>query len=53
MTERNKSYRGDIKIEDGKITDNPRFEPTKIIDATNMICTPSLVNATLTLLWVL
>lgn len=45
MTERNKSYRGDIKIEDGKITDNPRFEPTKIIDATNMICTPSLVNA--------
>ncbi|MGD1823094.1 MAG: amidohydrolase [Pleomorphochaeta sp.] len=45
MTERNKSYRGDIKIENGKISDNPNFVAEREIDATNMICMPSLINA--------
>jgi 5-methylthioadenosine/S-adenosylhomocysteine deaminase len=45
MTERNKSYRGDIKIENGKISDNPLFHADREIDATNMICMPSLINA--------
>ncbi len=45
MTERNKSYRGDIKIENGKISDNPLFKADREIDATNMICMPSLINA--------
>ncbi len=44
MTERNKSYRGDIKIENGKISDNPNFVAEREIDATNMICMPSLAN---------
>lgn len=45
MTQRDKSYRGDIKIENGKISDNPNFVAEKTIDATNMICMPSLINA--------
>jgi 5-methylthioadenosine/S-adenosylhomocysteine deaminase len=45
MTERNKSYRGDIKIENGKISDNPSFKADREIDASNMICMPSFINA--------
>jgi 5-methylthioadenosine/S-adenosylhomocysteine deaminase len=45
MTERDKSYRGDIKIENGKISDNPLFKADRELDATNMICMPSLINA--------
>lgn len=45
MTERDKSYRGDIKIENGKISDNPNFIADREIDATDMICIPSLINA--------
>jgi 5-methylthioadenosine/S-adenosylhomocysteine deaminase len=45
MTQRNKSYRGDIKIENTKISDNPIFKADREIDATDMICMPSLINA--------
>lgn len=45
MTEYNKTYRGDIKIEEGKITENPNFKADKIIDASNMLCMPSLINS--------
>lgn len=45
MTKENYTYRGNIQIEDGKITDNPNFIADKTIDATNMICMPSLINA--------
>lgn len=45
MTKENYTYRGDIKIENGKITANPDFIADKTIDATNMICMPSLINA--------
>ncbi len=45
MCERNKSYRGDIKIENGKISDNPNFIAEREIDASSMICMPSLINA--------
>lgn len=44
MTKDGYTYRGDVKIEDGKITDNPNFKADKIIDATDKICMPSLVN---------
>lgn len=45
MTEYGKSFVGDIKIQNGKITDDPNFIAEKVIDASNMICMPSLVNA--------
>lgn len=45
MTKENYTYRGDLKIENGKITENPNFIADKTIDATNMICMPSLINA--------
>jgi 5-methylthioadenosine/S-adenosylhomocysteine deaminase len=45
MTKENYTYRGDLKIENGKITDNPNFIAEKTIDATNMICMPSLINS--------
>lgn len=45
MTETGKTYRGDVKIENGKITDSANFKAERIIDATNMICMPSLINS--------
>ncbi len=45
MTKNGLSYRGDIKIEDNKISDNPSFVADREIDATNMICMPSLINS--------
>ncbi|MBK5201395.1 MAG: amidohydrolase family protein, partial [Spirochaetaceae bacterium] len=45
MTENGLSYRGDIKIEKDIISDNPNFVADREIDATNMICMPSLINS--------
>lgn len=45
MTENGLSYKGDIKIENNKISDNPSFVADREIDATNMICMPALINS--------
>jgi 5-methylthioadenosine/S-adenosylhomocysteine deaminase len=45
MPENGLSYRGDIKIENTLISNNPNFVADREIDATNMICMPSLINA--------
>ncbi|MCH3917017.1 MAG: amidohydrolase [Spirochaetia bacterium] len=45
MTKRNYSYKGNLYIKEGKISDGKDFKADKIIDASHMIAMPSLVNA--------
>lgn len=45
MTENGLFYKGDIKIENNIISDNPDFVADQIIDASNMICMPALINS--------